>query len=128
MRGEGIDDNVSALIAAEIHSVLELESLLLLYSHPERQWIPEEAARELGINLDWARRELERLASRGFALTEAGRYRYAALGPLHLAVAGLAEAYAQRRVTVIELIYSKPADPVQSFADAFRLRKERRDG
>jgi hypothetical protein len=40
----------------------------------------------------------------------------------------LARAYAERRVNVIALIFSKPATSLRHFADAFRLRKDRSDG
>jgi hypothetical protein len=36
----------------------------------------------------------------------------------------LADLYQQRRVAVITQIYSRPVKNVQTFADAFRLRKE----
>ena len=36
----------------------------------------------------------------------------------------LATAYQERRVAVVSLIYSKPLNKVQTFADAFRLRRE----
>jgi hypothetical protein len=40
----------------------------------------------------------------------------------------LATAYARRHVAVISLIHSKPLEKAKSFADAFRLRKEKKDG
>jgi hypothetical protein len=39
-------------------------------------------------------------------------------------VGELIRLYQERRVAVITLIYSKPVNKVQTFADAFRLRKE----
>jgi hypothetical protein len=57
------------------------------------------------------------------------RYRYAPTQPaLAESVRQLALLYGERRVSVIEQIYAKPADPLQSFADAFRIRKERPRG
>ena len=35
------------------------------------------------------------------------------------------EAYTTRRVTIIGLIFSEPPSPLRSFADAFRLRKDK---
>ncbi|MGC4076081.1 MAG: hypothetical protein QM702_03425 [Rubrivivax sp.] len=40
----------------------------------------------------------------------------------------LARLYAGRRVSIIALIYSKPTDTLRTFADAFRFRKDGRDG
>jgi hypothetical protein len=37
----------------------------------------------------------------------------------------LAAVYKERRLTIIDLIYAGPAEKFQSFADAFRLRKEK---
>lgn len=39
--------------------------------------------------------------------------------------ADLLKAYRERRVSVIEAIYKAPVDPVQQFADAFKLRKDK---
>ena len=44
---------------------------------------------------------------------------------LDQAVVRLAKDYAERRVTVITLIFSKPVDKLRTFADAFRLRKDK---
>ena len=68
---------------------------------------------------------LAALAAAGFleAVPEAMRYRYCADdGARRELIDTLQEVYRQRRVTVIELIYSKPSSRVQTFADAFRLR------
>jgi hypothetical protein len=40
------------------------------------------------------------------------------------AIAGLAQAYTDRRVSVITLIFSKPVDKLRSFTDAFKLRRD----
>jgi hypothetical protein len=37
-------------------------------------------------------------------------------------------AYTERRLRVIEAIFSKPSSSIKSFADAFLLRKENKDG
>jgi hypothetical protein len=128
---DAIRDNVKAFIAAHIHSVVELECLLLLHGQPQREWSAEELGRELRVATEWAQRELLDLSARQLAVAVPGatpaRYRYAGAGETHDTVQRLADAYARRRVTVTELIFSKPATPppLQSFADAFKLRKGR---
>jgi len=67
--------------------------------------------------------------SRGLA-TPAGdapdAVRYAPAPPaLDATVVQLARDYAERRVTVITMIFSKPVDKLRTFADAFRFRKDR---
>ncbi|MGH7972641.1 MAG: hypothetical protein ACREIC_28340 [Limisphaerales bacterium] len=55
-----------------------------------------------------------------------GSYEFAA-GNAELGgtIHALAKAYRERRVTVIEAIYQRPGDPIQDFANAFKLRKDK---
>lgn len=108
-------------------SVEQLEILLLLRAHRGRDWSAEEIAKELRIAALSAANRLLDLAGRGL-LVEAspGRFRYEpndqALGA---AVEGLAKVYPERRVSVIEIIFSKPNDVIRTFADAFKLRRDK---
>lgn len=129
---ESISPEVRAFIAGQIDSVVQLEMLLLLHADPQQAWSPDDLAKELRIEPHWSAAQLTTLAQRGLlgVVDAAGStYRY---GPntaeLAQTVDGLAKAYADRRVTVISLIYSKPVDTLRSFADAFRLRKDNPDG
>jgi hypothetical protein len=113
--------------------------LLLLYAGQDRSWTAAESARELRVDPAWVEDQFSHLCSRGLLTCEPGppaSYRYRPSTPeLNAAVADLAKAYADRRVTVISLIYSKPTeksveppkppttDPLKSFSEAFRLRK-----
>jgi hypothetical protein len=71
------------------------------------------------------------MAAGGLAAAAEGtpaQFRYAPRTPdLAGAVEELAQAYADRRVSVIGLIFAKPTDKLRSFADAFRIRKDRSD-
>lgn len=123
-----LPDEVRRLIAENIDSVEQLEILLLLLQHPDRSWNAETVARELRISPMSAGERLEDLTHDGLVAradgNEAG-YRYGPESPaLDEAVRGLAAAYPVRRVTVINLIFSKPVDKIRTFADAFRLRKK----
>ncbi len=115
------------LIAEHIDSVEQLEILLLLYQHPERSWSEESVARELRISPMSAGDRLKDMA-RAAILSKVqgteGEYRYTPDAQMGEAVAGLAAAYSERRVTVINLIFSKPVDKIRTFADAFRLRRD----
>lgn len=132
MSGEPISAEVKAFIARQIRSIVELECLLLLHQDPARDWSASELGKELRIDEKWTTQELADLSKRGLvAPSEASsaRFRYApANTSLKDLVDSLASHYAQRRVSVIELIYLKPPDPLQNFADAFRFRKESNDG
>lgn len=129
---EGISPQVRAFIAGQIDSVVQLEMLLLLHADAERAWSAADLAKELRIEPNWAGAQLTALAQRGLlgVVDATGlTYRYGPNTPeLATTVEGLAQAYADRRVTIISLIYSKPVDTLKSFADAFRLRKDTPDG
>lgn len=127
-----IPKDVKRLIGDHIESVVQLEILLLLYANAGREFTAADVGRELRIEPAWVITQLANLCGRGILCevdARAHRYRYKPTSAqLDAAVAGLARAYADRRVTVVGLIYAKPPDQIRSFADAFRLRKERDDG
>jgi hypothetical protein len=59
----------------------------------------------------------------------AGAYRFhAATRELEEKTRRLADCYRERRTAVITAIFSGPRDAVRSFAEAFRLKKDRSDG
>lgn len=132
MSGEPISTEVKAFIARQIRSIVELECLLLLHRDAARDWSASELGKELRIDEKWAIQELADLTKRGLtASSEAAptRFHYAPVtNALREVVDALAAHYAERRVSIIELIYLKPSDPLQNFADAFRFRKESNDG
>ncbi len=123
-----IPDTVRSFVAQHIDSAELLETLLLVHSAPEREWTPEEVARSIYTVPASATRRLEQLVQMGLASSNNAAnpaYRFA---PARPALAGqvdaLAAAYRAQRVAVINLIYNQPPDPLRSFADAFKLRKD----
>jgi hypothetical protein len=95
-------------------------------------------AEETGVPLPTAQKLTGRLAAAGLLATALPAAPAPPSGPadvaygyaprsaeLDAAVQGLAREYALRRVTVIGLIFSNPVDKIRSFADAFRIRKDR---
>lgn len=115
------------MIAEHIHSVEQLEVLLLLRSQPEREWTAAEVSQELSSHPHSVETRMLDLRARGFVASREGEqefvFRYAPVSGLDHVVEGLARAYAIRRTSVINLIFSKPIDSVRTLADAFRLRK-----
>ncbi len=126
---EAFPENVRQFIADYIDSVAELEVLLLLKGTSERSWSADDVGVSLCTSGEMAGTQLADLSARGLLHTQAEippRYQY---GPrtkelAHL-VSMLDEIYQQRRVSVITMIYSKPVDKVRTFADSFRLRKDK---
>ena len=122
-------------ITEHIDSVMQLEILLLLAGQPGKTWTPAALAEELRIDPAWVDGQLQTMGGRGVVAavatdhTAALTFRYEPRTvALEETVRELARAYADRRVTVIGLIFSKPVDKIRSFADAFRIRKDRSDG
>jgi predicted ArsR family transcriptional regulator len=131
---EGLGDEVRALLLRSIDSIAELETLLLLHRDPAGAWDAARVAAELRVEPRSAEEQLAGLAERGLLSAEgsgSGRsWRYGpATRELARAVDALAAAYDERRVSVVEFLYSKPAvDKLRVFADAFRLREDDSDG
>jgi hypothetical protein len=106
-----------------ISSVEQIEVLLLLLADPERTWQIDELSATL-------RSSANSIASR-FAPLESARlvtrntlgYRYTARGAAHDLVLALQKEYAERRFSVIELVYSRE-DAARTFADAFRFKDD----
>lgn len=119
---------IRQFIAEHIQSLAQLEGLLLLRGSAERQWQAAEVAKALYTTADGCAAQLTHLARHGLVKATPPpdvRFQYGpASDDLDRLVGELAVVYQERRVTVITLIYSKPAGNVQAFADAFRLRKE----
>jgi hypothetical protein len=125
---QGIPLEVQGFIADHIESVVQLEVLLHLYAKPNTDYRAADIGKELAIDQAWAGAQLQNLCARGLLTCVQGpdpSYRYGPRSPdMSRAVAGLAQAYADRRVSVIGLIFSKPGDQLRNFADAFKLRKD----
>jgi hypothetical protein len=122
----GIPPDVQRFIAENIEAAEQLDILLLLYRHPERSYTALEVSQAVFTVASAATLRLEGLVARGL-LTSTGTgdpsYRYEPSSPeLAKRVDELAAVYQANRVGVIQLLFSRPPDPLQTFADAFRLK------
>jgi hypothetical protein len=113
-------------IASQVESIAQLESLLILRQDAPQAWRAESLAQRLYITPEMTEAILVDLVRRGFATrSDEGGYQYlGASAEQDRLVGELATHYRNRRVAVITEIYSKPVTKVQTFADAFRLRRE----
>jgi hypothetical protein len=125
---EDFPADIKGFIADNIDTVAQLELLLLLRSEAGKQWTAEQAGQALYSAADvtalqMADLQQKRLLAPGAA---AGTFVYRPeSADLTLLVDRLADLYRERRVAVITAVYTKPIDKIRSFADAFRLRKEK---
>lgn len=106
-----------------ISSVEQIEVLLILHANPEREWTVHEISAILRSSPYAIESRMPGLIAAKLARKTEGGYQYVASGRSHAHVEELQEEYSARRFSVIELVFSKPS-PLQSFADAFRLRDE----
>jgi hypothetical protein len=122
---ERLPEDVQRFIVEHVNSVEQLETLLLLRSDPQKLWTVDEVSHALYTQSAAAQMRLGDLQARGLLAAHADdRWQYGATGDADELVGRLADLYRDRRVTVITLIYSKPQQQVQAFADAFKLRKD----
>lgn len=126
MSGQELPPEVPRFIAEHIDAAEQLEILLLLQRDSAKQWTALDVSQAIYTVPASATMRLESLVSSGFASTTGGadpRYTYdPRTEELRARVEVLAEAYRRNRVEVIKLIFARPPDPLQSFADAFKLR------
>jgi hypothetical protein len=125
-----VDDfpaELEQFIALHIESLAHLEALLLMRNESERQWDAAEFSRRLYITPDMGAGIVAELERHGFVERSGENpeyFRYRRDPQMDRQVGDLAALYQQRRVAVITKIFSKPVKKVQTFADAFRLRRE----
>lgn len=110
-----------AFIRTHIRSAWSLELLLLLHASPARHWSPDELVKELRGSTSLVQGCLRHFVATGLVTESAGGWH---LGPAdserHEILNQLEKTYRERPMTTLALI--READPVQSLADAFRIR------
>jgi len=116
-------------IHSAIPSVPAAELLLLVFRQPDRWWTLPELLDELPSDVNIGEREtaacLEALRAKELIeIDDEKRMRYhAASDSLNQQVRTLAQAYNERPVTLIRMIYALRDSRIRSFADAFKFRK-----
>lgn len=124
MMPDALPPNVRQFISEHIRSIAQLELLLMLRRNRDKAWSVEEAARQLYTAATMTQPLLESLRAIGLTSISSGTYTYAPKSAeMEQVVGELDKLYQERRVTVINLIYSAPVEKLQNFADAFRIRK-----
>lgn len=125
MEGD-IPESVARFLAAHVRSLEQLEILLLLASDPAREWKNSEVYEVIRSSESSVRERLDELRRKG-VLAPSGeqRYRYAANPETSATISALAQLYKERRVKIVELIYSPENETLRGFAEAFRFKREK---
>lgn len=125
---QAFPSEVESFIAYCIDSVEQVEILLLLRSDADRSWTISELSEHLRSSRQSVSLRLTSLVAHGLVAREAMAFRYAANAKDDALVERLGVVYGERRTAVIDRIFSDRRDPMQHFANAFRLRENTSDG
>lgn len=123
-----ITQELRAFLNGRLTSEDQIEIVLLLRANPSRSWTAPEVAETLHVAPESTAMRLFLLASQGLIVFEPSgvpRYRYAgADAATDRMLQELQSAWATSRQEVLQAINAAAtADPLQSFADAFKLKK-----
>jgi hypothetical protein len=123
-----ISDELQQFLQQRLASTEQVGIVLLLKNDPSRAWTAPEVARQLGSAPESAAMRLFLLASSGLIAFDASgglpRYRYAPLDATAAArLDELAAIHESDPDAVPRFLGAPPADPLRSFADAFKLKR-----
>jgi hypothetical protein len=126
---EPIPDDVRRFLDANIETIDQLEILRVLSEKPDREWAAAPLAVAVQADPLAVAGHVAALQGRGLLTSERrGPELVCWYGPrtpeLQVLTHRLLQLYRERPVSMIKLVYDRAKDPLRSFADAFRLRKE----
>lgn len=126
MSGDQIPENIRQFIYACIDSVEQIEVLALLHEQPSKEWSFLSVSQELRSTEGSVEKRLRDLSDRRVIQPISNAtFRYEPRSEeIRQVVTELMGIYRLRPYRVMELIFSKPVNAMQSFADAFRFKKE----
>jgi hypothetical protein len=132
MTEQGLSEEVKKFITEQINSLEQLEILLLLHSRWEKEWTAQQVSDELRLSQASVATRLADLQKQGLLIVREASdplYQYAPSKPEFAPIVdSLVKLYPDYRFTVINLIFSKPLDKIKTFADAFKLKKDKDNG
>ncbi len=117
---EGLSPRLTAFLRAQVGSLELLEVLLFLHRYPEAAFDAGAIAAELRLQPRSVATRCAALRDAGLVIVDgAGKSRFNDAFADASVVSELATAWASHRARVIETVFSKPADNIRIFADAF---------
>lgn len=123
--GEPLSPQVVDFVHGHITSLLQLETLLLVFESGQRPLTAESVAAQMYLSpavveqwlVDFSKAGLTQQGSDGFVLAESPE--------VYNVLSEVADAYVRRRISLSRLVFeSFRPDPKTTLSDAFRLRKE----
>jgi hypothetical protein len=124
--GTDIPESILSFLSRSMDSVEGLEILFLLYAAREREWTADEITAELRSSVLAVQDRLDGLERSGLIRrAEGGKCRFDESSPDAALVPELHALFAKRPFTIMNLILKNPTDKIRTFADAFRLKREK---
>lgn len=127
---EEISPEIARFVQDKIDSVEQLNVLLLLKLRPDQVWSVADITRELRSTEHSIHQRLEGLYHRQVLarLPElGGKHRFTPISEeCRKAIEDLAVLYHTKPYRIMDLIYSRKNDALQEFADAFKLKGEKK--
>lgn len=118
---------VRTLIRRHVHSVGELELLMLLHAERDRPWGVDDICEALACPPSWAEAQLEAMEDAGLVGRAGSEWRYApATAELEQATDALQEAYRLQSRDVVRFVFATPGRDLKEFSDAFLVRRRER--
>lgn len=123
-----LSDEICSLIHSSVPTVDALELLVFLAGRADQEWVPGQPTGSAHLLRDHESPQYARLfLEQGLLVAgPTGGYRFQPATPaLDSAVRALCTAYNERPVTLIRTVYAiADLKKIQSFADAFKLKKD----
>jgi hypothetical protein len=121
-----IPENIRQFVHSSIDSVEQLEVLALLHDNPEKEWTIQALSQELRSTESSVDKRLRDLVDRRvLEPIENSPFFYRPKSPaLDELVSELVRYYRLFPFRIMDMIFSRPVNTMQSFADAFRFKKE----
>ena len=120
-----LDNQTLGFIRSSVKSVWALELLLLMRRVTAHAWAPDQLVKELRSSRTIVTDSLSAFVQAGIVREEENGFRYGpASSELDKMIEQLAAEYAERPITVINVIIEAQNAKLQDFANAFRIKKD----
>jgi predicted transcriptional regulator len=129
-----LTNKLKAFIASNISTLEDLEMLLLLHAQPDREWDVTEISHELSVDPIALLARIQEFVTKGLVSHKSGaskfsNYQFAPSSEdIRTNVDALAAAYKSSRIQLIDYVVSPFRDDLLKFANAFKLKKDDKDG